>query len=701
MRSKPQKLDFANANIQGLDLSGQDLSGANFNNAQAGLSKFGKIGLWLVIFILGLLAGLVSGYSGAFISNLLFDQDANLFFGVAALIILLFCLAVTLLQGLGLTLVVIAEAIVAVLIAIMAIVPDASVHLATDAQFTVLAIASSMAGVINTSIATALARAIKLVFPRTLILIVVSIGISFGVLFGVREIWGYPIAAFVGVSSTTIGGYVGWWSMAGVRRYRVIRFLAQVLITKAATSFRGADLTAADFSNATLSNVDLRAATLTRTNWFMAKGLESARLENTYLENPRVQNLVRTKNGQNQQFDYLNLRGLHLEDANLEGASFIGADLSGSTLRRANLSGAKLAKTQLHEVDLTSACLTGAVIESWGISSNTRLDHINCDFIYTRLPTQDNLDPHRKPDNKNEQFRPGDFSDFVAPFLKTLDLYQTQYIDIRAIGRQFRTLDFFHHESIDPTAIAIAFQQLAAKNPEANLELLTLQGRSQERVRLQAKIAEGSDPDQLAAEYFENYNNVQSLTRNARQALLRSIEEKDSRIRSLEKLLENALAQPKYYVQTYTEGDYTMTENKGNINVSDVGGNVSGVAAAKDLAMTGVAMGEISGTVTNTINQLADALEPEKPGLKELLSQLQAAIEAEAELTDDDKVEALEQVKLLAEVGRQPQDNALQKAAKTSIKILRGTAASLPDAAQLVEACAELLPAIATLLALT
>ena len=148
-------------------------------------------------------------------------------------------------------------------------------------------------------------------------------------------------------------------------------------------------------------------------------------------------------------------------------------------------------------------------------------------------------------------------------------------------------------------------------------------------------------------------------------------------------------------------GTVIMTESKGNVNISGVQGDVSGVVAAgENQTMTGVAVGEISGSVTNTINQLPTSSNPDILGIKELLAQLQAAIEAESELPDEDKAEALEQVKKLAEAGQKPEDNVLQKAAKTSMKILKGTVASLPDAAKLAESCAKLLPAITTLLAL-
>ena len=109
---------------------------------------------------------------------------------------------------------------------------------------------------------------------------------------------------------------------------------------------------------------------------------------------------------------------------------------------------------------------------------------------------------------------------------------------------------------------------------------------------------------------------------------------------------------------------------------------------------------DISGIVTNTINQLPASPQSDKPGIKELLTQLQTAIEAETDLSDDDKAEALEQVKALAEVGQNPQESTMQKAGKTAMKILKGTIASLPSAATLVEACSKLLPAIASLLLL-
>jgi len=83
-------------------------------------------------------------------------------------------------------------------------------------------------------------------------------------------------------------------------------------------------------------------------------------------------------------------------------------------------------------------------------------------------------------------------------------------------------------------------------------------------------------------------------------------------------------------------------------------------------------------------SQFSDSPEPNKPIIKELLTELQTAIEAETDLFDDDKAEALEQVKTWAEVWKNIQDSTRQrqKAWKTAIKILQGTIASYPSASR-------------------
>ncbi|MGB7444073.1 MAG: pentapeptide repeat-containing protein [Coleofasciculaceae cyanobacterium] len=689
--------NFSYADIRGADFRNAVLIDANFNNAKAGLPTVWTFGLVALSLILSLFAGLIAAYAGAFIGDLLSDStDGTSFFGVFSLIALIIFLIVIIWQGLGATLATLAEIVIACLIAALAFFPNNQPGLLIGAVFTALALAGTMAGVINMAIAIAVGRVMALPKARILTGFLALLGAVLGALLGVKEEEAYPVAGLVAIAAIASGIYVGWQAIAENKKYWLIRALAVGIVAKGGTSFRGANLTDADFSQTTLKSVDFRQATLTRTCWFKAQNLAQARVEDTYLEDSKVRKLVISKDGRDNNFDSLNLRGLNLKDANLQDASFINTDLSEATLQNANLSGAKLVQAQLYQAILTEACLTGAYIQNWGISTDTQLDGVKCEYIYMQLPTKDDPDPCRKPDNRNETFEEGDFADFITPIIKTLDLYQTQNVDMRQVGNKFKTLDLFHHQGIDPTAAAIAVIQLAENYPDDKLEVVALEGRGQEKIRLQAKVAGDANRSQLSTEYFEKYTEIKSLPYSDVQTMLVGIAEKEKRIRSLEKLLENALQSPKFYVETqHNQGDTIMSQSKGNINISDTQGNVSGVAGAgENLSMTGVAIGAISGNVTNTINQLPDSPEPDKPGIKELLTELQSAIEADPNLSDEDKAEALEQVQAIAEAGHKPEDGAMQKMVKTALKLLKGTIADLPSAVELVQTCGKLFPLI-------
>ena len=64
-------------------------------------------------------------------------------------------------------------------------------------------------------------------------------------------------------------------------------------------------------------------------------------------------------------------------------------------------------------------------------------------------------------------------------------------------------------------------------------------------------------------------------------------------------------------------------------------------------------------------------------------------------LNDDDKAEALEQVKSIADASNNPQDNAIQKGVKTAMKMLKGTIADLPATEDLVKVMIKIAPIVA------
>jgi hypothetical protein len=124
-----------------------------------------------------------------------------------------------------------------------------------------------------------------------------------------------------------------------------------------------------------------------------------------------------------------------------------------------------------------------------------------------------------------------------------------------------------------------------------------------------------------------------------------------------------------------------------SFNVGNVGGDFKPIGAP--ILADGAT---ISGTVAETINQLPPTSEPDKLGIKELLEQLQGAVE---DLPEADREEALQQVQGLAEAAQNPKSADMQKKAKKAIGFLKVISEGLEPASKLVAAGKGVLPAIA------
>lgn len=703
--------DFSDVDIRGIDFSEAILRDTNLSGTKAGLTPVRERCLKAGLIMLVALLSFVASYSGTAMGEwlpqieTLVGRISASVFGLGSLI---FFVLITIRQGIGEAL---SSFTIVVVIVLTLIAAFPGVH---NTVAGILLFAVTNAVVIAAMISGAIVVAIAQIVPGKKIWLIMMAILPIAAVLGIQaatgneEIFSQAWRMWLAVSSaipTTIvwiflSFYIGSQAISGNDKYALVDRFAIALSNAGGTSFRNADLTNANFTQASLRQADFREANLTRTRWFQASYLAQARTDNEYLENPKIRQLVITLDGRDQNFDHLDLRGLNLDGANLTDASFIGTKLSEATLKGAILDGAKLVQTQLYGADLSDASLTGAYIQDWSISTDTNFDGVKCDYVYMQLPTKADPDPCRKPDNRSEIFEPGDFADFIAPIIKTLNLYQTQNVDLRVVAQQFKTLDLFHHEGIDPTAAAIALKQLAEQYPEAGLEVVALEGRGDDKVRVQAKVKGAVDRSALSADYFAAYREMSALPYADLQSLLAGMAEKDERIRSLENMVTTAIESNKFYVETYYSLGDTVSE-KSSIHIDSGGGNVSGVVGGNVENISGVVnLGTISGDVANTINQLPESGNTDEPSLKELLMQLQSAIEATPELPAEDKAEALEQVKTLAEAGQAPEDGRLKKAAKTAMKVLKGTASGLPDVTLFVQECTKLLPAIAALLVL-
>ncbi|MEM9136500.1 MAG: pentapeptide repeat-containing protein [Cyanobacteria bacterium P01_F01_bin.42] len=413
-----------------------------------------------------------------------------------------------------------------------------------------------------------------------------------------------------------MSAYVGWRALKGDERNAWIRSVAIAFASIGGTSFRGATLTDADFSQARLKSTDFRRSILLRTRWREADKLDRVRPGETYLNNSKIRELVITGNGQGLYYSHLlNLTGINLRGANLVSADFTGSNLKDGALQGANLanaslnganlncaylqdadlSNAKLSQTQLDEADLTGTTLTGACIEDWGITTRTKLNGIRCDYVFMRLLSDRRPDqnPHRKPDDWNRTFADGEFVDFIAPMVETLDLY--------------------HNQTVDPRAVAVAFSDLRQQNPNADLEIISMEKRGQnlDKFNLRVRTSPQADLSQLHQQYFAQYEHLLTLPPQALVALLMEKEEKSQMLAGL---VGTAITQPKTQIETYqNQGDTTVSEQGSSASKYDM----RGAQFAGGFAET-VQGDQVGGTINN---QAA-----ETPSLTEAAAEIQALL---------------------------------------------------------------------------
>lgn len=176
--------------------------------------------------------------------------------------------------------------------------------------------------------------------------------------------------------------------------------------------------------------------------------------------------------------------------------------------------------------------------------------------------------------------------------------------------------DLYYNQGVDPKAITISFKQLAENHPEADLRIVGMEVRGQNKFLLRAKTAVEADKPELSAEYFEIYNQLKPLAQQELQAL---ISETDSRIPSLETMVVTALQSPKFYAQTYSNQGNTMSQNPNKqANFDLKGAQFAGGLVNADT----VTAQQIGGNITNYSPQQKQNLAEAATEIQQLLNQL-------------------------------------------------------------------------------
>ncbi|MDJ0695488.1 pentapeptide repeat-containing protein [Mastigocoleus sp. MO_188.B34] len=510
--------DFSNADIRGTNFTKANLRGANFDGAQAGLPNFVKIALVMVLMLVAAFSGITLALA-SISTKLLITYEVIERYSIVPVVMIgilwIFFPIITICKGLETS---IAFAVVAGVFAVSIAVAQSGT--ASEVWYGVMAGVGVIVGLVISAGVVASALTVAGVVAVAVILVMVVIfTITPAVI--LAKTMAVNVAVAMTVAITPLATYMGLQALAGNHKYISLNRIAITFAAIGGTSFRYAYLTDANFTGAILKNSNLDEAILIRTCFYNAKKVYLAKVGGTYLSYPNVRRLVVKRKTQQKNLNRLDLRGVYLAGVNLADFSFVGTNLSEANLQDADLSRAKLVQTQLYGTDLTGANLTAATIEDWGITSHTKLHGVRCGYIFMRETTFDDPNPRRKPDNWEETFKDGEFSDFITPILKTLDLY--------------------HNQGVNPRAIAIAYRQLVENHPEADLQIVAmeLRGNNKDKFLLRVETSETTSNSELNREYFGNYNQLKSLPTDH---LLLLLAEKDNQISRLEKMIGTAIS---------------------------------------------------------------------------------------------------------------------------------------------------------------
>ena len=680
--------DFSYADIRGANFSKANLTGAKFIKAEAGLQKRWAISLVLFAVVLVTLSSLFTAFTNNLIAvtftEFISNNTEHIVDGCATLVTLGLYYWFLFHQGIsGGSSLVLSVVLLVALSIVLSVLPGAVLIAAPNIALTVaLTVALSVVPSLVPSIVIFVGL---IVVPSVILTVAITVAITVALTVAIdEELLGSPtttgiaIASILALITLGLNIYLAYRAYEGDERDAWVRRIGIAVAATGGTNFFGANLTEADFSKATLKNTNFRNATLTRTCFRNSKKLDFARLGETILTATSVRQLLVDGNGTKQDYTRANLRGANLNGVDLSGANLKYADLSGASLVGANLQAANLKKTRAVNVNFTQAKLTGACIQAWHIDIYTKLEEIDCLWVYLaeqeefshlsdcHKQTHCNQWGERRPSSGN--FKPGEFTKLFTEILGTVDLIFENGVDWKAFV----------------TAFDEVRDKVRIENEDFNLTICSIENLDDGMIVIKVNVPPDADKEDIHSTFNQNY--YQALQEVEKYKALLDAKEKESE-KSHEILRLLASNQPNFNIN-----NKAMNNSEDKSQDISVGGNFN-----IDADNSVVNLRDISGKVSNTIQQLPETTS-DTPGIKELLTQLQTAIETETELTDKNKTKALKQVQKLAAAGENPQAN--QDDADDSLTMLKGIVSGLQETAKLVTTCKEIIPLLTGLFGL-
>jgi hypothetical protein len=233
-------------------------------------------------------------------------------------------------------------------------------------------------------------------------------------------------------------------------------------------------------------------------------------------------------------------------------------------------------------------------------------------------------------------------------------------------------------------------KQVQVQNEDTPLAIQSIENKGDGVVVVKVQVPPGTNKEKIHQDFNQNYQLALEAVEAKYKAQLAAKDNEIAIYREKSADLKEIIAlQATRPIHVEAKAMTNSSDQSREFTVGDVGGDFKPIGSPilADNA-------NISGTVAETINQLPSSPQADKPGIKELLQQLKTAIDA-PDLSDDDKQQALEQLKTLAEAAQNPKDETMQKKAKKAIGFLKVIAEGLEPVTKLVMAFKDIIPAIA------
>jgi len=320
-------------------------------------------------------------------------------------------------------------------------------------------------------------------------------------------------------------------------------------------NFTGANLRQANFSEAHLKRANFKRANLKGAT-FMHTFLKGANFSEAHLNEAFFAgaNLSKAKfikaNLTNTDFSGAFLSGADLSEANLYGASLNGARVNAANLSDTCLIKAELMRVEALNTNFARATLTGACIQDWNVNNITRLNDIECDYIYLRHEQQE-----RRPSSGN--FAPGEFTKLFQKSLETVDLI-------------FRN-------GIDWDAFAYSFKKVEVENQGAQLDVQSIEKKGNGILVVRVAVAPDADKAKIHNQFMQGYEFAAKALEAQYQARLddkdKVINQLFSTINQQNKLLAQTGDKVSIYYQPNSQFAGGIVDAN-NVDAQQIGGSI-------------------------------------------------------------------------------------------------------------------------------